>query len=304
MKKNSINIEDFVEEILDLQNNIILITDGNKIYYTNVNFFKFFNEYETLKEFHKKHISISDFFEKIENSEYLYEGKSGLSWIEYMQKHKKKTYKTIIKKENKLHIFEIQFNELDEFDKYVIILTDVTEIENTKNQLQNRIEKVYELSTTDMLTKAYNRLHFNNFIEEEIEVAKRYGNPLSLTMFDIDHFKRVNDTYGHLVGDSVLIEISKIVRYKIRGADMFFRYGGEEFVILFLNTNMEGAIKATENLRELIDEFDFANAGHVTCSFGVAEYKNSEDIKDFIRRTDEALYVAKKSGRNRVEIAN
>jgi diguanylate cyclase (GGDEF)-like protein len=122
-------------------------------------------------------------------------------------------------------------------------------------------------------------------------------------MFDIDHFKSVNDTYGHHAGDSVLCEIAALISKNVRLNDLFARWGGEEFMILVTNTVSDNARMFAEKLRHAIESHPFPDAGHVTCSFGVAQFQGDETADRFIRRVDAALYRAKARGRNRVEMA-
>lgn len=119
-------------------------------------------------------------------------------------------------------------------------------------------------------------------------------------MLDLDKFKSVNDTYGHQAGDEVLKELALILKTNVRESDIVGRWGGEEFIIIAPNTNMEDAVKLAEKLREKISEFKFSFAGHKTGSFGVATYRVGDDEKSLIKRADDALYHAKESGRNKV----
>jgi diguanylate cyclase (GGDEF)-like protein len=157
------------------------------------------------------------------------------------------------------------------------------------------------LAATDPLTKIFNRQVFTSIMEAETHRASRYERPFSLIMIDIDHFKKVNDTYGHLVGDRVLKKLAQLVQGLNRDSDVFARIGGEEFVIMSTETDLEGARLHAERLRKAIEEHVFDTAGHITCSFGVAQFRRGEDrVETLIKRADDALYRAKKLGRNRV----
>ncbi|HEB81293.1 MAG TPA: GGDEF domain-containing protein [Gammaproteobacteria bacterium] len=161
-----------------------------------------------------------------------------------------------------------------------------------------------EMAFTDSLTKIYNRLHFAHFLDAEIDKAKRYGTTFSIIFFDLDHFKLINDTYGHQVGDEVLEQVTKLVDSMNRKADIFARYGGEEFIILTPETDISGAMIHAERLRDKIDKYNFKTVGHLTSSFGVTEFKGENDsIEELLDRADIALYQAKELGRNRVEKA-
>ncbi|MDT8282392.1 MAG: GGDEF domain-containing protein [Gammaproteobacteria bacterium] len=165
-------------------------------------------------------------------------------------------------------------------------------------------EKLSTLAYTDSLTKIYNRLHFAHFLDIEIDKAKRYGSKFSIIFFDLDHFKEINDHFGHLAGDEVLEKITEIVSKANRSADIFARYGGEEFIILAPETEISGALLHAERLRNDIEKNEFKTVGHVTSSFGVTEFRpETDDLESLMERVDKALYIAKEHGRNRVEKA-
>lgn len=153
----------------------------------------------------------------------------------------------------------------------------------------------------DYLTGIYNRLMFSELMEAELQRAKRYDSHLSLIMFDLDHFKLINDTHSHLVGDHVLKEIATVVGDNIRAHDVFARWGGEEFLVLAPKCDLEQAVVLAEKLRCLCAAYDFGNGLQVTASFGVTRLRPDDQADAFLARVDEALYVAKKNGRNRVE---
>jgi diguanylate cyclase (GGDEF)-like protein len=162
-------------------------------------------------------------------------------------------------------------------------------------------DKLRDLAERDFLTGIYNRRMFFELISLETERAKRYGRPLSLIMLDLDHFKAVNDTYGHAAGDTVLQTVTRIVMDKIRKNDIFARYGGEEFVILCPEGGIDGAVAFAEKLRTSIEQHFFPEAGRITISAGVADYAEKDSEDRFIKKADEALYAAKNDGRNRVK---
>lgn len=167
-------------------------------------------------------------------------------------------------------------------------------------------EEIYRLTTIDGLTNAYNKRYFLETLERELNRAHRYRRWLSLVMLDVDHFKRVNDTYGHLAGDDILRELAKVVADNLRREDIFARYGGEEFAIILPEIDTEGAANVSEKLRELVatHRFDVGESGiQVTVSLGVMSLVPGEDLlplDDFISRADGKLYDAKRGGRNRV----
>jgi diguanylate cyclase (GGDEF)-like protein len=168
-------------------------------------------------------------------------------------------------------------------------------------------ERLRQISITDDLTQAYNRRYFVEMAERALVTAKRYGDSFSIVMFDIDDFKRVNDTYGHASGDKVLITISELCRATIRGTDVFARYGGEEFAFLVPRCSPEDLMKFAERIRIKLSEARvmYGSASiPFTVSIGTATY-NSEisDIDTLLLRADTALYTAKRQGKNQVVMA-
>ena len=161
-------------------------------------------------------------------------------------------------------------------------------------------EKLQKLATVDSLTGIYNRYKTNEEIEIEIGRNKRYDEKFALAMFDIDHFKRVNDTYGHEIGDYVLQEISAIVTKEIRESDRFGRWGGEEFMLILPKLNKAEALHVSEKLRSKIENHEFKDVGRITISIGVSIFESSDTKESLLKRVDNALYRAKDEGRNRV----
>ncbi|WP_051321524.1 sensor domain-containing diguanylate cyclase [Chrysiogenes arsenatis] len=179
---------------------------------------------------------------------------------------------------------------------YFFVMEEIT----GQKEMEQTLIKLYEvrqLSMTDPLTQLYNRYKLNDSITREIERTRRYDVPLSMILIDIDHFKPINDNFGHLVGDQVLVEMSKLLKAHIRTSDILGRWGGEEFIILLPHTVKEHAAAKAESIRCAIEKRVFA-CGNITASFGVTQFRLSDSEDDFIRRTDDALYEAKGSGRN------
>ncbi len=164
-------------------------------------------------------------------------------------------------------------------------------------------EEIYTMTIKDGLTEIYNKRYFDEELEREMSRAERYQRDLSILMFDIDFFKKVNDTHGHLAGDYVLRELASAVSKRSRREEVFSRYGGEEFVILLPETDKNGAMELAEQLRVLIASHSFIFEGEtipVTISIGVATMTGGEKVlpPEFIKRADECLYRAKSAGRN------
>jgi len=165
-------------------------------------------------------------------------------------------------------------------------------------------EEIYRMTIIDGLTGVFNKRYFEEALGREMARAQRYGRPLSILMFDIDHFKRVNDTYGHLAGDYVLQSLARVISTRARREEIFARYGGEEFVILLPETQKDGAMELAEQLRKRVASHTFvfeAEEIPVTVSIGVAMVQDeSIPENELIRRADEKLYLAKAEGRNQV----
>ncbi len=174
--------------------------------------------------------------------------------------------------------------------------------EQMNAQLRLAVEVLEQLASTDRLTKAWNRRRFEEAVDGEIHRFHRYGHPISLMLLDIDHFKRVNDNYGHQEGDRVLKQVAECIFATIRKSDSLTRWGGEEFIILMPNTGLSYAGKLAERIRAHIAAQSFANIGSVTVSIGVAALQPDSSYEDWLDRADRAMYTAKSGGRNRVEV--
>ncbi|EJM20634.1 diguanylate cyclase (GGDEF) domain-containing protein [Pseudomonas sp. GM18] len=187
-----------------------------------------------------------------------------------------------------------------------LVIYDVTDVATNRHQLQAANAQLQQLSSTDRLTGLYNRGHW----EESLKVAyarhQRYGNATSLVMFDIDHFKRVNDTYGHQAGDKVIEQVAGLVREHVRDTDLAGRYGGEEFGVVLSDTDKTSAVFFAERLRKAVERLEVLHNGQsirFTISLGVADLSQlSINHTDLIAWADQALYASKKAGRNRVTV--
>ncbi len=183
-----------------------------------------------------------------------------------------------------------------EGEKNILVwFTDITE----RKRMEDELEK---LAITDKLTGAYNRTKFDEIMEREIDRAKRYNKPLTLMMYDIDYFKKVNDMFGHSVGDYVLKTVVNIVNENMRAVDYLMRWGGEEFIIISPESDKESGVYIANRMRKVVENHRFENAGKVTVSFGVTEFKGDDDEDSLLKRVDDAMYKAKQNGRNRVEM--
>lgn len=164
---------------------------------------------------------------------------------------------------------------------------------------KNRLLEV--LAVTDKLTGLYNRRKLDELLDEEMVRARRYEVAVSIIILDIDHFKRINDTYGHAVGDDVLVGVAKLLRDNSRDADALGRLGGEEFVVVCRHCDAAASAAAATKFREAIAEHEFPWVGRITASFGIASCRADDTAASLLARADAALYRAKAAGRNRVE---
>ncbi len=161
-------------------------------------------------------------------------------------------------------------------------------------------EELRLLAVTDPLTGAYNRRHLMEALFREMGRSDRYAYPFSLIMLDIDHFKEVNDRFGHEAGDRVLMEMADLIRKRIRSVDLLARWGGEEFLILLVNTALPQALTLAEALLDRMKAIPFAGIGRITASFGVTHYHKGESVDQLLTRVDNFLYQAKREGRARI----
>ena len=185
----------------------------------------------------------------------------------------------------------------------VIVLSAISSYRSNYLKRKNYADskELLRISETDSLTGIYNRGRFDHELQNWINVYNRYKNPLALCMFDFDDFKKVNDNHGHITGDAVLVNSIAVINKMIRKTDLFARWGGEEFVLLLPNTNMQEAKELIERIRLSIAGLNHKEAGHVTCSFGLVEINDNDTMGTLLNRVDNCLYSAKNSGKNRVE---
>ena len=169
----------------------------------------------------------------------------------------------------------------------------------TRISLQKMFKKLEAKVIYDNLTQVYNRNGFEEVFSLENKRCQRYYHPLSMIMFDIDFFKKVNDKYGHLVGDKILIEICTLIQSKIRESDSLIRWGGEEFFIITPEVDLDSAVQLAEKLRKVVETHEFETVKNITISLSVGEKEESETTEDFIKRIDDLLYDSKNLGRNK-----
>ena len=189
-------------------------------------------------------------------------------------------------------------------DEVSLIIYDSSSLLEARAVIKEQLSVVERQATIDYLTQCYNKGMFNKLLSGEIKRTNRHNNVFSLIIFDIDNFKIVNDTFGHLAGDTVLQEIARITRGAIRESDNFARWGGEEFCILLPDTNIQGGKNLADKLQRTIANHDFGNPGTITCSFGVVQFSPELTEDKLVSRADKALYRAKQNGKNQAVVYN
>lgn len=284
-----------IETILNSLNVIVVITNGQELLALN-QYGLNFTGYSTLSDFKQEHKCICEFF--LDEEGFI---KNTGDWVEkakelesYKRKVKIQNYHT---KEKHIFIIDIQNFELDS-NYYIVVFYDITLQEEQSEELK-------KLATIDFLTGIYNRQHFHTLLEFHLEKHLRYKelHPFGLLLLDFDHFKKINDTYGHLIGDKVLKEFCKVIKQNIRKSDFFARWGGEEFMILSTENTKEQLIYFAEKIRRLIEDHfsHHKELPKLTVSIGVTQFHPKDNLTLLLERVDEALYLAKHKGRNRIE---
>ena len=281
-------------KILDGSRNIVIVMDKEcKIHYANKRFLLYTKEYfniTSLKVFNAQYRGIGDFFSDDEG--YLHKLNEGKPWLDYILEHEDIVHKVKLAFGDQEYYFSVMASQIAK-NYYNVIFTDITHDECKAQNLQH-------LTMTDTLTGIANRRAFEMRLAEDTIAAERYKYKLSMIILDIDHFKKINDTHGHDVGDEVLKEYTQLITSLLRKTDLFARIGGEEFVVLLSYTDVEEASRIAEKIRSRIESHK--KVLPVTMSFGVTEYKEQEGVSSFFKRVDNALYDAKENGRNRVVV--
>lgn len=296
--------EALLQNIIDTDKNISIVSDCSRISFANKAFLNFF-DIENIDQFYSNNENFLDIFEN--KAGFLYKelldeklstNNENLGIHFYNLIHSTKDSERvglILDKQGKEKYFLINVYLMDENKGlYLLTLTDITEITIQKTKAQIKVN-------IDELTGSFNRNKFEEVFDYEISTTKRYELDLSIAILDIDHFKNFNDQYGHLVGDEVLKLLVQEIKKHTRKSDLFARWGGEEFVLIFSGTNIEDAVKVANNLRKIVANLEQLPAGKITVSFGVTQYIKGDDKQSLFSRCDKALYQAKESGRNCVK---
>jgi len=282
-----------LNDILNSTNAMMFVTNFKKLAFSNKEFQVFFD--------------IQDESQYEQNILYLFA--DGDSYISSKNLRKNESFYDLIERtpsENRtvsvlnktFHISatKTSYNRNKDGSDYCLVtLTDITKRIEIEKEMT---KKAY----MDSLTGVPNRNRFNEVAEKQFSIDSRYKEDLTVAILDIDHFKKFNDTYGHLIGDEVLIMLAQHMQKSVRTADTFARWGGEEFVLLFPKTDKDTAKVVCDKLRIEISELTHPVAGHITASFGIAQYQDGDTLKTMFKRCDDALYKAKENGRNQVVI--
>ncbi len=278
--------KEILQNIIDTEQNALVVTDLDTVTFTNKAFLKLLN-LESTDAFHKKYTHFKEFFQQKKG--YLYPRGNSPRQI-YEQYLQTDENDRVVSINDRIFQLEISLMRHRDRELYLINLSDITSLETQKKMAQHR-------ANTDKLTGLPNR----NSFEDHFNTLQKSGRAFTLAIIDIDHFKHLNDTFGHLIGDEVLCELSSLLHAKVRKSDFIARWGGEEFVLLLQDTSLQEALQACEHLRNAIKTINHEKAGGITASFGLSCFKKGDDLKSLFSRADEALYRAKQNGRDRVE---
>jgi len=293
LEKSLLEEHHLFNQILNHQSNITLVTNFKTIKFASHSFWEMLYA-KDWNQFFEMYDSLLNLF--VENPNYIYGKNAGEFLKRYYESNDDMRLVSISTAEGPT-AFYININKVHNISEelFIITLTDVTSLQ------ASRLDALHH-AMFDRLTKIYNRHSFEAHFERELLRVKRYQRPLCVALFDIDHFKRFNDTFGHLVGDELLILITQEIGRMIRSTDVFARWGGEEFVLLLNETDAKETLKALEEIRLKIANTSHPIAGNVTVSIGMTQAKGDDDYKTLFGRCDEALYLAKHNGRNRTEV--
>ncbi|MEA1918932.1 MAG: diguanylate cyclase [Campylobacterota bacterium] len=277
------------QKLLDAQHSIVIITNGKKIIDANKQFLDFFS-FTSLSAFQKRHECICEYFEVDDKFFHLEKVPKGEHWTTTLTNLPHKEHIVAMRDTmNKQHVFAMAMNQFD--DNHILSFSDISDTMTEHFSLEQKV-------THDKLTDAYNREYFNKIFPLYLQDSASKNLKLGIVFFDIDHFKAVNDTYGHNRGDVVLKHLVDIVHNNIRQNDVLVRWGGEEFLLIIEVKNLESLHKIAENLRIIIASERFEEINTLSCSFGITLAQTNESQKDTIERADRALYQAKNEGRN------
>ncbi len=286
--------EQLLFETLNIVEDFIILTDLNDILYINTPFLNFLN-LSSLEDFSIKYPLLDGVILSYDGIEY--NSKMFTDMIDKVSTINTDSKKIIITMQQIDDIdscnllFDVKIKTVDSSKFSVIVFTNI-------DKSLDKITYYEEIINYDDLTEVYNRKKLNLDLKNSINQATDGLNKLSLIIFDIDDLKFINDQYGHLAGDVVLKDIAKLVASSIRSTDNIYRYGGDEFVIIMQGCDIDNAYNTAERLRCLIETYPFGGIDKITATFGIAEFRDSENAESLIQRADDALYKGKSNGKN------
>jgi len=285
----------FVKSFLDSNTNITILYENGKINFINSIGLEFFS-LSSVDEFNKTYADLSQLFLSNESGENCIDKHTyGKKWFEVIKNSNSKYLKVKLfsKRDTMNYYFNINISKMKKNNQYLLTFNDITKLESERVDITKQAEN-------DALTNVFNRVKFNEVLNTMIYKANKHDLRFSIILLDIDHFKMINDNYGHNIGDKVLIELSRLVNMSLRDTDIFARWGGEEFVVVSESTTRNEMDFLAHRLLEMINEYSFKDVGKITCSFGVTEFKIGDTQSLLFDRVDKALYEAKHNGRNQV----
>ena len=294
-RRTSRRAAQFVQSLLNTYPAFVLLTEAGGAPFMNTKFLEYLG-FESMDAFRRSGLSLGDYIVRLDGEPYDH---GASDWIETVVGDP-------LDRDHVLHItnpkhpdrtpspFMAAYRAFATPGQYLVTLSNVSEFELERLELRSEAE-------TDPLTRLLNRRAFLDRLDELLRLADVQRTPLAAIMFDLDHFKSVNDSYGHDAGDEVLREASSLARREVRDDDLLCRWGGEEFLVLLPRADLAEARAVAERVRSGFESHEFSAVPRaVTASFGIAELERRESAEDLLRRADEALYLAKHHGRNRV----
>ncbi len=293
LQRNAIEIDKRqLQSLIDLQRNVVILTDGHTLKFANRFFYESFN-YDSLEHFLEEHDCICDLF--IADDRFFHLGKvpEGKQWVKaLMETPATRRIVKMLDREGTPRVYTVSVNPIPGH-RYIVVFTDISLTILNQRELEQRASR-------DKLTHAYNREFLDASFHKLCHSANAQQKLLGVIMVDLDHFKRINDTYGHNRGDEVLKMFVSIIRHAIRQEDFIIRWGGEEFLLLMMVDSLHSLMAIAEGVRERIENATFEGVGQITASFGITLYHDGDNLKNTVARSDKALYEAKSSGRNMV----
>jgi len=293
IERNAIEAErEQLQSLIDLQKNIVILSEGGSMKFANRFFYETF-KYRSLEQFLESHACICELFVRDERYFHLGKVPEGRHWLETLVDiPATKRIVKMVDGSGTPRIYTVSVNPAGG-NRYIAAFTDISLTISNQAKLE-------QLASRDKLTGAYNREFLDAHFAQICHAADIQQKLLGVIMVDLDHFKRINDSYGHNRGDVVLERFVAALRQAIRQEDFVIRWGGEEFLLMMMVDSLESAVSIAEGVRMRIETEAFEEAGQITASFGVTLYREGESLTQTVARTDKALYKAKASGRNAV----